>query len=92
MQKPTDFNTSSCYGKPDAAPGSNNHHGGAGNAPGFYNSGLCKDYRGVATVIRGLKGVVCARPCAQAGQLSCDACSARVQDQEREHGRVRLLL
>ena len=71
---PPDFNTSSCYGKPDAAPGSNNHNGGAGNASGFYNSGLCKDYRGVATVIHGLQGVFCARPCAQAGQLSCDAC------------------
>lgn len=76
---PPNFNTSSCYGKPDNVTGSNNHKGGAGNASGFYNSGLCKDYRGVATVIHGLKGVFCARPCSQAGQLSCDTCKPECQ-------------
>ena len=51
---PPNFTTSSCYGKPTVNE-SNDHAGGDGNASGFYNSGLCEDYRGVATVIHGRK-------------------------------------
>ena len=59
------FTQADCYGRPKEK---------ASNATGFYMSGLCKDYRGIATVIHGMKGAFCARPCATAGALSCSTC------------------
>ena len=62
---PNETNTD-CYERPTIGNWTNNS--------GFFSSGLCQDYRGVATVMHGLKGAFCARPCALAGQLSCDTC------------------
>ena len=37
-------------------------------------SSVCEDFRGVGTVIHGIKGVFCARPCATKSSLSCETC------------------